>query len=60
MDICLYVCHIGFVEDNFDSIRTFLDTLLELLTEQIQGRLEVTDRENPAREWILIVPAGIR
>lgn len=33
---------------------------LELLTEQIQGRLEVTDRENPAREWILIVPAGIR
>lgn len=33
---------------------------LELLTEQIQGRLDVTDRENPAREWILVVPPGIR
>lgn len=30
--------------------------ILELLTEQIQGRLEVTDPKNPAREWILIVP----
>jgi hypothetical protein len=33
---------------------------LELLTEQIQGRLEVTDPDNPAREWILIVPTVIR
>lgn len=32
---------------------------LELLTEQIRGRLEVTDRDNPSREWILIVPPGI-
>lgn len=31
--------------------------ILELLTEQIQGRLEATDQENPAREWILIVPS---
>lgn len=30
--------------------------ILELLTEQIQGRLEATDQENPAREWVLIVP----
>lgn len=30
--------------------------ILELLTEQIQGRLEATDPENPAREWVLIVP----
>ena len=29
---------------------------LELLTEQIQGRLEPTDAENPAKEWVLIVP----
>lgn len=29
---------------------------LELLTEQIQGRLEPTDPENPAKEWVLIVP----
>lgn len=29
---------------------------LELLTEQIQGRLEATDAANPAKEWILIVP----
>jgi PAS domain S-box-containing protein len=29
---------------------------LELLTEQIQGRLEVNDQGNPAREWVLIVP----
>jgi hypothetical protein len=31
--------------------------ILELLTEQIQGRLEATDLENPSREWILIVPS---
>jgi PAS domain S-box-containing protein len=30
--------------------------ILELLTEQIQGRLEATDQENPGREWVLIVP----
>lgn len=29
---------------------------LELLTEQILGRLEPTDAENPAKEWVLIVP----
>ena len=29
---------------------------LELLTEQIQGRLEPTDPGNPAKEWVLIVP----
>ncbi len=34
--------------------------ILELLTEQIQGRLEATDPENPAREWVLIVPSRNR
>jgi len=29
---------------------------LELLTEQIQGRLEPTDPGNPSKEWVLIVP----
>ncbi|HRQ90900.1 MAG TPA: hypothetical protein PLA50_19070, partial [Bacteroidia bacterium] len=29
---------------------------LVLLTEQIQGRLEATDSENPAKEWTLVVP----
>lgn len=29
---------------------------LELLTEQIRGRLEPTDAGNPAKEWVLIVP----
>lgn len=29
---------------------------LELLTEQIQGRLETSDPGNPAKEWVLIVP----
>lgn len=31
---------------------------LELLTEQIRGRLEVTDPANPSKEWILVVPAN--
>ena len=31
--------------------------ILELLTDQIQGRLEPTDQGNPTREWILIVPS---
>ena len=31
--------------------------ILELLTDQIQGRLEPADPENPAREWMLIVPS---
>ncbi len=39
----------------FTDRETEVETL-ELLTEQIQGRLEATDQENPAREWILIVP----
>lgn len=30
--------------------------ILELLSEQISGRLEVTDPEHPYKEWILIVP----
>lgn len=30
--------------------------ILELLTEQIQGRLEATDQQNPANEWVLILP----
>jgi PAS domain S-box-containing protein len=29
---------------------------LELLTEQIQGRLEPTDAAHPSKEWVLIVP----
>jgi len=29
---------------------------LELLTEQIQGRLETTDPGNPGKEWVLMVP----
>ncbi len=31
---------------------------LELLTEQIQGRLEPTDTANPSKEWILTVPGA--
>lgn len=29
---------------------------LELLTEQIEGRLEPTDASHPSKEWVLIVP----
>jgi PAS domain S-box-containing protein len=32
---------------------------LELLTEQIRGRLEPTDAGNPAKEWVLIVPQNL-
>ena len=33
---------------------------LEILTEQIQGRLEPVDPANPSREWILVVPGPNR
>lgn len=33
---------------------------LEILTEQLQGRLEPVDPANPTREWILIVPGNGR
>ncbi len=29
---------------------------LELLSEQIQGRIEATDAESPSKEWVLVVP----
>lgn len=47
--------------------RTFIFTdrdseieTLEILTEQIQGRLEPVDPANPSREWILVVPGPNR
>ncbi len=39
----------------FTDRDTEIETL-ELLTEQIRGRLEPTDAGNPAKEWVLIVP----
>ena len=34
--------------------------ILELLTEQIRGRLEAADQENPVMEWVLMVPPSNR
>jgi len=38
----------------FTDRESEVETLV-LLTEQIQGRLEPTDAENPAKEWVLVV-----